>query len=200
MSMDMDIFLKIILVVLGFSGWIKIFYDHQATKPKLVGRVMNVVLGGQTSGDLACRANFALYIYLLNARKNSVHILDYGVRVKIDGRWSDLDRVYGIERIGEICFSDSSGKDIVVKNFAKNVIYMKKEAIQYGIPMHGWIVFSGPESMLEKQIDEYELMCIDAYGIQHKIRSKQKDMVNLALLSQVAEIQIPVGYSSVTAK
>lgn len=200
MNFDMDFYLKVVLAVLALSGWIKIFYDHQATKPKVTGRVMNVLRGGHESGAFSSRATFAMYVYLLNSRKNSVHVLDYGVRVKIDGKWIGLDRVYGIEKCREASFSDNSGKKIVVTDFGSNFVYMKNEAVQYGVPMHGWIMFSGPGSFLDKKVDEYELTCVDAYGVRHKITTKYEDMVHLALLSQIAGIQIPDGYSSGTAK
>jgi hypothetical protein len=181
-------------VVFAFSGWFKVYYDHQSSKPKIVGRILNL-MGGQFLSPVNNKTymSFLLYPYLLNSRKNSVHILDYEAYIKIKGdrAWVRLERGYGMEKLKTFSFASPAGGVIKINGLPRNFIYQKSEPVQQGIPLHGWIPFF-IEGVVERDvITDYKLVCIDANSQRHVIKSKATGFVALNLLAQVADIELP---------
>ncbi len=187
--MDLSKVLPWIAVLFGFSGWFKVFLDHLSNKPKISGEIINVVRGNSDFGT-GLVATFLTYPYLHNLRKNAMHILDYRLSVKVDNKWSEVTRVYGIESTPSLTFTSIGGTQIEVTDFSKKLIYKKEAPVQHGVPLHGWLMFVGDLGLYESKISEYKLTCIDVNKKEHVIVSKSDGMNDL-LMSQFAEIKIP---------
>ena len=181
----------IIGYVIAFSGWGKVLYDHVSSKPKIRGRVLNMmralwpnpVQNGETL------AAFIAYLYLVNKRRNLIHILDYMLEARVGSKWIKLRRVYGIHKVKN-SFDGVFGKNIQVNNFEDNLIYRKNKPVEYGIPLHGWIVFAGPKYLYSSEIPAFRLTCIDAFRKKHVIVSRQEEFENLPLLQDIADFKI----------
>ena len=187
----MELILKILGIALAFSGWGKVLLDHRSNKPKIIGRVLNVMRGQMSNPENPTQhlTTFTTYLYLLNARKNLMHILDYEMEVFANGKWVRLKRVYGVHNIKNLNFLDPAGNPIKIERFIENLIYRKGEPAQQGIPLHGWIVFGGEESLYKSDILKYRLTCIDANLKKHKIQTNVKEFQNLYLLQEMAGIR-----------
>ena len=191
--MDADGFIKTASVIFAFSGWFKVAYDHQTSKPKVVGKLLNVMSAQATSPTKKNYTFFMLYPYLLNARKNSIHILDYEAFIKVPNKkgWQALNRFYGLDKVSNTTFMSPAGGLIKINGLPSAYIYRKGEPVQQGIPLHGWIPFLGDADLDTVKATEYKLVCIDANSNRHEIVMKTKDIVSLPLLLQIADIELP---------
>jgi hypothetical protein len=67
-----------VTVLLALSGWGKVAYDYLSGQPLVRGQIFNVIRGEmdnpQGPGWLAA---FVTFLYLTNARRAPVHVLDY---------------------------------------------------------------------------------------------------------------------------
>jgi len=184
---DLSKILPWLALVFGFSGWFKVFLDYLSNKPKIAGQIINVFRGrADLGGGIA--TTFVTYPYIHNLRKNSMHILDYRLRVEIEGVWIGVERVYGIENAPSFTFETIGGDPVEVPEFSKKLIYKKDAPVQHGVPLHGWLVFAGKIELYEKRITSYELTCIDVNKVEHTIRTKT-DHMNDLLMVQFAEIR-----------
>lgn len=193
--MDYENLIKIAGVALALSGWSKVFIDHQANKPKIKGRIINVVKGTTTGIDGQTVTSFMPYVYLLNMRKNVIHILDYELYIKTAAGWHQLHRVYGMEKQPEdITFVGGGDAQMKINNFRQNLIYRKNSPAQHGVPLHGWLVFATDAAFYKEKIFAYKLVCIDAGLKRHASITDCKDMNNLGLLQEIGDMEIPPGY------
>src|SRR5258708_10682439 len=168
----MGLEVQVIGLVIGLSGWGKVLYDYITSTPRIRGQVFQV-MRGTMEHERQRLTMFTTYLYLVNTRKNAVHLLDYELEVRTNGKWEQLKRVYGIHKIPNISFS-ARGGEIKIDKFADNLIYRKSKAIEFGSPLHGWIVFAGPEQFHGVDITSFRLTCIDAFYPRHKIVTEQK--------------------------
>lgn len=120
-----------------------------------------------------------------------MHLLDFELEIDRGGQWVRLDRVYGIHNVQNLGFSAPDGTEIKIESFNKNLIYRKNEAVDYGKPLHGWIVFAGDASLHRTKIEKYRVTCIDAYRGKHVFETRSKDFENINLLQDMAGIAIP---------
>ncbi|HOX41775.1 MAG TPA: hypothetical protein PK263_06345 [bacterium] len=183
----------IFAIIVSLSGWGKVLYDYLSSKPKIKGQVFQVMRGQMPLSTISEEkmTAFFTYVYLVNRRKNSIHVLDYELEIKIKNVWKKLKRVYGIHRIQDPHFLDPSGKEIQIQNFQENLIYRKAKPVEYGTPLHGWVVFAGNSDLHNADISDFKLTCIDAFQGRHRIKTKSNQLANLALLQDLADIQIP---------
>ena len=191
--MDFENVLKWVAVATALSGWFKVFLDHLGNKPKLAGRILCVMKGRFKAENFGEHTSYMVYPYLVNKRKNTVHVLDYEFYVKLKrfGKWQQILRVYGMEALPNCKFTSNSDSLIAIENLGNTLIYRKKEPVQHGVPLHGWIPFFGDMSLFDLNSYRYKLICIDAYGNRHSIVSKGKEGINPYLLMEVAEIKLP---------
>ena len=180
-------------MILALSGWGKVLYDHFAGRPRIRARVFNVMRGqlADPQGTKKTLTSFVIYLYLVNTRRNSVHVLDYELEARRDGQWIRLDRVYGIHNVQNLGFLAPDGTEIKISNFSDNLIYRKNLPVEYGKPLHGWIVFAGEASLHQANIPRYRVTCIDAYRKRHRFETSQEKFENLFLLQDMADITLP---------
>lgn len=189
----MTIILYIITSAIALSGWATVYYNYVTSVPKISGQVFQVMVGQMKHPTVADKelTSFTTYLYLINTRKSALHILDYEMEALVGGRWQRLERVYGIHAIKDLNFFSPEGRKIEIKNFSDNLIYRKNLPVEFGKPLHGWIVFAGDASLHGKTIPEYRLTCIDAFRNKHVIISKREQFANIFLLQDLADIAIP---------
>lgn len=191
--MDSDSYIKLASVIFAFSGWFKVVYDHQASKPKVVGKVLNFLCGVVESPTKRKYTAFMMYPYLLNARKNSVHILDYEAYIKLPGsrKWRRINRFYGLDRAESVQFFSQGGGVIKINDLPASYIYKKEGPVQQGIPLHGWVPFLADGELDATNATHFKLVCIDANSTRHTIIQKTADVVPIPLLIQIANIDVP---------
>lgn len=191
--MTTPLWIQISGLALALSGWGKVLFDLWVANPRVKGRIFNIMRGQMPEPGVAGQTltSFVAYLYLVNTRKNSIHLLDFELEAKLNGRWQNLQRVYGIHNVENLTFSAPDGAPITVENFSENLIYRKNQAAEFGKPLHGWIVFAGPANLHTSEIQAYRLTCADAYGKKHVFTNTPKDFANLYLLQDMAGISIP---------
>lgn len=187
-----DNLITIISFAIALSGWVKVFYDHVTSRPKIRGQVFQIMRGQMDDPNHKGKRfeAFIAYLYLVNKRRNTIHILDYELDVKVEGKWVKLGRVYGIHNVKN-SFGALAGGNIEIKNFEENLIYRKNNPAEYGQPIHGWIVFVGPEDLRNADVLVYRLTCIDAFRKKHCIDTRKEELGNLFLLQDMADIKMP---------
>lgn len=187
-----DYTIPIIGFIIAFSGWVKVFYDYVTSRPKIRGQVFQVMRGQMDDPRNKGKRleAFIAYLYLVNKRRNTIHILDYELDIKVDRKWIKLGRVYGIHNVKN-SFGAIGGGNIEIKNFEDNLIYRKAKPAEYGQPLHGWIVFVGPENLRSADVLAFRLTCIDAFCKKHQFETKKDELGPLHLLQDMADINIP---------
>lgn len=193
MATGTPLWIQALGLLLALSGWGKVVYDYVAARPKIRGRIFNVMRGHMKhpSDEARILTSFVTYLYLINTRRNSMHLLDFELEVNHGGQWVRLDRVYGIHNVQNLRFDAPDGTEIKIESFNKNLIYRKNEPVDYGKPLHGWIVFAGDPSLHEANIEKYKVTCVDAYRGRHTFETTRRDFENLNLLQDMAGIAIP---------
>ncbi|MBJ2205682.1 hypothetical protein JFT33_03640 [Pseudomonas carnis] len=189
--MTWDTMIKAAAAMFAFSGWFKVYYDHMSSKPKITGRLLTS-MNGQMEVNGKQYSSFVVYPYLVNARKNIVHILDYKMSIKLEDGWRVLTPTYGFHKVGKFNF-DSSNGEIKIKDFSESLIYTKKDGVQQGIPLHGWLIFLGDENLYGKKVVSYKLICVDANLVEHVVTTKPNHLQSLPLVAQIANIEFPDG-------
>gem|GEM_PF-1550084 len=191
-NFNLENILKGFGIILALSGWTKVFLDQRSTKPKIKGRVLQVMVGKMINDKEKVKTltTFTTYVYLLNSRRNQMHILDYQMEVKINKQWIQLSRLYSAESLDSLSFSDSDGEPIKIENFNSNLVYKKNEPTRQGVPLHGWIIFCGDSSLyeLEENAKAYRLTCIDANLKKHIITTKVTKFQHLGLLKEMGNL------------
>ena len=188
-----DWWMFIITAIIGLSGWVKFVYDRWTSKPRIEGKILNVMIGRMPNPEQQGKylTSFLVFLYLTNLRKSSVHMLDYEIEIDPGQGFERLKRVYGIDKNSEWAFFDSSGEKVDIKNFQNNLIYKKPNPVEFGSLYLGHILFAGEESLYKKKIKRYKVTCIDALGGKHRFVSTPKEFCNLYLLQELAGIKFP---------
>jgi hypothetical protein len=184
--------MSIVTLVIALSGWAKVLYDYVASRPKIRGQVFQVMRGQMDDPNNKGKhfEAFIVYLYLVNKRRNTIHILDYELDIKVNRKWINLARVYGIHNVRN-SFGALGGGSIEIRHFEENLIYRKNKPAEYGQPLHGWIVFVGPKDLSSADVLGYRLTCIDAFRKKHQINTKKDELEPLHLLQDMVEINIP---------
>lgn len=179
--------------LLALSGWTKLIYDYIAAKAKIRGRIFGVIRGHIPNlvkeGDLMTA--FLVYVYLTNLRKSPIHILDYALKVYVHGEWRLTKRVYGAHNIANPVFNAVGGGTIEIENFSGNLINRKNLPVDFGMPLHGWLMFVDEPWLHNADITQFMLTCTDVFANEHTIVAEKSSMPDLALLQDIAGIKLP---------
>jgi hypothetical protein len=182
----------IVSTILALSGWSTLLYNWFTSRPKIKGQILNIMtaewhnpqFGPPKTGIFAC-------LYLINTRKNPVHILDYELEFDIGNGYQRALRVYGTQNIDQPSFhSDIS--EITIPNFREKLIYSKNTPVEYGVPLHGFALFATdlPHATLMGKIRKIRVTCVDAFNNRHEIEATPKQFSNIYLLQDIAGINI----------
>jgi hypothetical protein len=183
----------VISTILGISGWAKLAYDYIVSKPKIAGRVFNIITGSMPHPNIPNKqlTTFLVYLYLTNKRKSPIHILDYEMEIDAGKGYKHVDRVFGINNTNNWTFTDTQGQLLEIPNFQDKLIYKSARPVEYGQPLHGFVFFAGDASYYGLSREKYKITCRDVFGNKHKIVYKPKESENLFLLQDIAGIRMP---------
>jgi len=197
--MEVSTTILIISILVAFAGWAKFFYDLLTSSPKISGKIFYVWIGETASPDKPPEnfTTFFVYLYLINKRKNSVHILDYELEVDWGSGFERLLRFLGIQNKKEWRFKNQTHL-FEIPDFNQKLIYSPSRPVEYGIPLHGWVVFASEKpkhSFFEKGgVRKYKVTAIDAFQKRHRIICSPDKFVNISLLLDIAGIKAsPLG-------
>ncbi len=192
---DVNTLILTLSVMVALSGWAKFFYDMFTNKPKIDGRVFNVIIGIMPHPNIPNKTltSFLVYLYLTNKRKNSAHILNYELEIDLGEGFKEVDRVYGIQNVQNWGFS-SQTHSIDIPNLAEKLIYSKVKPVEYGSINQGFVLFASPKPQSDfinaGKAVTYKVTCLDVFGNRHKIVSSPDKFMNLFLLQDMAGIKL----------
>ena len=182
----------IIATIGALSGWGGIFYNWFTSTPKIDGRILGLMTGEwMTPQFKEPKTGIFVYLYLVNRRKNPVHILDYELQFDVGNGYEKALRVYGTRNMPQPSFG-SETQDITIPNFSEKLIYSKNNPIEYGVPLHGFAFFGTdkPHKDIMNKIKRIKIICVDAFNNTHEIFYKEKQPLNLYLLQDIANIDV----------
>lgn len=156
----------ILATVIDLSGWTTLLYNWFTSKPKIKGQIMNVMSGDMQDPENPSQTitGFAVYLYLTNARKKTVHILDYELEIDRGAGYERMLRIYGAHKIRNWSFS--SEKEIwKIPDFSKKLITAHAKPVKYGVPLHGFVLFASkePHDTFKEHVKRYRVTCVDAF-------------------------------------
>ena len=183
----------VIAIVGALSGWGAIAHSWLTSSPKIEGRVLNLLTFEWRAPPQFNKPKTGImpYLYLINTRKNPVHILDYELEFDIGNGYEKALRVYGTRNLPQPTFG-SGEFTISIPNFKDKLIYSKNTPIDYGTPVHGFAFFATDRSNdeIKAKIKSLKITCIDAFNIRHSFEYNPIDSANLYLLQDIADIDI----------
>lgn len=182
----------IITTVAALSGWGTILYNWLTSTPKIKGQILNLMTADWANPQWhKPKTSLFVYLYLINERKNPVHILDYELEFDLGNGYERALRVYGTQRIEQPSFH-SDMFEIAIPNFKDKLIYSKNNPVEYGTPLHGFALFATdkPHNLIMGKIRKLKVTCIDAFKDRHIIEATPEQFSNIYLLQDIAGIEI----------
>jgi hypothetical protein len=183
----------IITTFLALSGWGTILYNWLTSTPKIDGRILNIMTAEWHIEPKFNSSKTVImpYLYIVNRRKNPVHILDYELYFDTGNGYERALRVYGTQNLPEPTFH-SQYFDVKIPDFSSKLIYSKNTSVEYGSPLHGFALFATdrPHNEIIGKINRIKIKCIDAFNNSHEIKYKKSQETNLYLLNDIAGIDI----------
>ncbi|HEY96934.1 MAG TPA: hypothetical protein G4O16_01985 [Dehalococcoidia bacterium] len=188
-----NIAILLLSILVALSGWATLGYQVLTSKPKLIGRVFNVIIGEIAEPEIfnGHHTSFLTYLYIINERKNSVHILDYELEIDVGNGFERLYRAYGVQNIQNWGFL-SDKYQISIPDFTNKLIYAENRPVEYGTPLHGFVVFTSehPKSdyVSNMENNKYRLTIIDAFQNKYVFTVSPDTFPSLFLLQDLAGI------------
>jgi len=181
-------------IIAGSAGWGILIYNWVTSKPKIRGQIYNVIIGDTSLPDNPNKTltAFLVYLYLTNARKNTVHIIDYELEVDTGAGYGKMLRAYGARNIESPRLESPNGP-IQIPDFSERVIWAGSKPIEYGVPLHGFALFASdtPSDQFKGRVKKYKVTCVDAFQGRHKIESKPTEFPNIYLWEELSGIKLP---------
>lgn len=180
---------KLATYIIALSGWGKILYDYMVSSPKVEGKIFTVITG--QSNDFVpgtTHTTFLVYLYLVNKRKNNIHILDYQMEIDFGNGYEKVLRAYGAHKINPHFLSNDN--EILIPDFQVKLINKKESPVEFGRPLHGFLVFVGDKNFYKRTPERYKIICRDVFDQQHIVILNKNESENLFLLQDIAGIEI----------
>jgi hypothetical protein len=182
--MDPKTTIMIISLFVGISGWATFLYNHFSYKPKLIGQVFQVVKGEFSLNDGRKFTSFLTYFYLSNKGRNPVHINDIQLEVKINDKYTKLERVYGLHETN-LSFINVEGNVMGIKEIEKHLLYSHKDPVKYGEPYPGFVFFAGSRDLYSERVEFYKATITDIFGNTHIINTASENLGNINRLQEI---------------
>lgn len=181
-------------LVIALSGWAKVLIDHVSARPKVHGRLINVMKGRiEIAANSFVGTSFMAYVYIVNARKSTVHVFDFELEADRGKGWERLRRFYSLNVLGDsFPFTAPSGEQLLIP-LTSTALQATRTVAEFGKPAHGWVLFAGELALLDSTIRRYRLTCIDANGKRHRAVQSPKEFADPQVLGELAQAQIPAG-------
>ena len=96
--------------------------------------------------------------------------------------------------------TSTGGGHIKIKNINESLIAVKNAAVQYGSPLHGWVLFQADSQWCDVVELHYKLVCVDVFGVRHVVRFVDDGKNNLFLLTEIANIEFPPDMRGIEVK
>lgn len=189
--MELGTFFTIVTWGLALSGWGKIIYDHMLAKPKISGRILAVEpgvlkLGGGEHPPAWC---FAIYAHFVNSGKNAAHIIDVelSINFKCLG-WKRITKVYGA--FGGLPINKvQDGRPVTLNITDETLLYKGATGMQFGVLLHGWVIFAGNLDLEGREVLAYRLTCVDVFGGRHVTTIDSVEELNPYILNELADVK-----------
>lgn len=194
-------FIPLLGILVALSGWATFLNERLTSKPKIKGQILNVMTGTMVKPNNSTKrwTVFMVYLYLLNTRKNQVHMLNYELEIDVGKGYEKVHRLYGLPNTQEWKF-DNPTMIIEIPDFIEKLIYTLNKPVEYGIALKGWIPFASekPQDKYEKNVKKIKITCIDVFQKKHTIETQTKEFPDFAELQEIAGIKIikkqkPIG-------
>lgn len=184
----------VVTILLGISGWVAFFYRYYSERPRIRGKILQVMTGNMANPTQLTErlTSFILFLYLTNARKNAIHLSNYILEVDAGNGFETVKMVRGFADSLNIHFSDRNGAEIQIPDFNKGLIYKQSKPVEYGVPFYGYLVFAGDIKYYDQKIKCFKITLVDIFDHKHKITANpEKDFVDLFYLQETFKIKIP---------
>jgi hypothetical protein len=192
---NIAIIISIVALLVSVSGWATFIYSIVTSTPKISGQIFNIIIGQMQNPNNSNQqlTSFIVYLYITNERNKSVHILDYEMEVDSGTGFEKVLRVYGVQNVQNWHF-ESNENLIEIPDFNSKLIYAQNKALDYGSPLHGFVVFASTkpqQSFISNgSSNKYRITIIDAFQKKHYIVSSADKFPNLYLLQDLAGMKI----------
>lgn len=183
----------ILPLVLGISGWFAFFYQYYSDKPKIKGKILQVMQGTipnpqKTSEQMTA---FFLFLYLTNTRKNAIHLRFYDLEVDFGEGFKKLNIIRGFQ--DNFSFFSATG-EIIFPGFVKGLIYKQSKPIEFGVPFYGYLVFGGDLEYHGKTAKRFKMTITDVFDHKHVFYAKpDKDFIDIYFLQELFGIKLPTN-------
>lgn len=190
--LDQESLTLLIAAIAAISGWVTVFYQYYSDRPKIKGKILNVMRGKlpNPSNPSETLTTFVLFVYLTNVRKSVVHLRDYIL---------EIDNGNGFERMkivrGDMAHFhfDTAVGEIHIPDFEQGVIYKQSKPVEFGVPYYGYLMFAGDLKYYNSEIKRFRITCVDVFDHKHKVTAKPSNFVDLFYLQEVFKIKTPIG-------
>jgi hypothetical protein len=190
-SIDFQTLLYILLVIGGLSGWIALIFDRLSERPKIRGRILQVMRGQfqNPENSVETLTSFTLFLYLTNTRKSRAHLIDYALSISTARfRFQKMKLGRGIPPDMKFHFN-YQGRELNIPDFTKRLLHRQSEAIEFGVPFIGFLLFGGDLKFYKADIRRYKMICTDVFGHKHKIVANPKRFENLLYIQDLFGVE-----------
>ncbi len=175
----------IILFVGAVSGWIAVVITYLSGRPKIRGKILQVMRGTFPNPERRSEVltSFVLFLYLTNARKSPVHLVDYELQIDAGEGFQGMK----IVRSGpDMAFHfEYSGSELQIPDFNRRLLYRQGKSIVFGTPFIGFLMFGGDAKYYKSAIREFRLTCTDVFGHKHRVIAEPDEFRDLAYIQDM---------------
>ena len=185
--------LEIFPYLVGLSGWASFAYNYLTSKPRIQGRILSHMSGEREHPSKAGEkiTAFFIYLYLVNHRRNAIHIVDYELELDRGKGYEKMMRFYGLEKMKNWLFT---GDGVInhVPDFPSQVITAEAKPIALGNPLRGFVVFASEDahSTFMENVRKYRVTCIDAFGGKYRIETSPEKLPPINLIRELVDMEI----------
>jgi hypothetical protein len=172
--------------VLALSGWASLLYERTTYKPRIRGKVFNIMRGHVQRGPVEF-TSFFTFLHLTNSRRNAVTILDFQMEAQFGGVWHKLTRPYDF-RVNMANFTDNQGQPIPFTD--QQMIFGKGSSLEFGRPLQGWIMFLGDPTFFRQDATKYRVTCRDELDGVHVFETAPEQFEDLGLLIELTGLRV----------
>ena len=183
-SVDFQTLLYILLVIGGLSGWIALIFDRLSEKPKIRGRIVQVMRGQfkNPENPLETLTSFTIFLYLTNTRKSSAQLIDYALLIP-SGRFRFQRMKILLGTLDNLHFG-YQGRELNIPDLNQRLLNHQTKPVELGASLTGFLIFLGDASYYKADIQKYRLICTDVFGRKHKIVNKAQTVLRRKIHSR----------------
>lgn len=189
MDLSTDTISLVVAIVVGLSGWLTLFYSYFSNRPKIRGRILQVMTGKFTNPEKPDEllTSFTLFLYLTNTRKSPVHLVDYELSIDV-GRGPEKLKIVrsGPDMIYTFVYL---GRNLQIPNFQQRLLYRQAKPISYGTPFIGFLLFGGEARYHGVKPRAFKLVCTDVFGHKHRVNAKPEEFRELPFIEDMFGVQ-----------